>query len=249
MLEKIIIVDYVEGAGGEYFSQFLNNHLHKSEDVWLQKYFNSESLIIELWDQKFTEYLGNFLSLCYKRAVTEIAIPYHLYKWPQHLALFNQISKNVRAVKINSTKYNHEVTIDFLRKIYLCPVEKTQMSQLSYYIKSATDQQKQQINELLRTNTLQWIDVRILLDNTTKRQLIDKILARNISCPSQDIEINYGTFYVDYNKIDDKYNLLCKQLGITPDNILLTELITRNQTNWATLSQYIEQFPDIYKQL
>jgi len=249
MLEQIIVVDYVDGAGGEYFAQFFNSHLHTIDYVWLRKYFNSQSLVIEQWDLNFDQHLDEFLSLCEQRRIQQIAVPYHLYKWPNHLAKFSRIAKTVRAVQINSTHYARAVAIDFLRKIYLCPVNKKDISQLAYLTKSATQEQKRQLKEQLDANTLQWIDVTILLNNSTKKQLVDQVLTRKLTCPSQDLCIDYGDFYVDYNDIDNKYCLLCKELELVPNQQLLNSLIDRNKENWAALNSYIEQFLEIYKQL
>ena len=250
MLKKIIVVDYIEGAGGEYFAQFLSDHMNTAQHRWLQKYFNSQSLVTKNWDQDFEHHLNKFLELCNKQNVNEIAVPYHLYKWPHQFDLFNRIAHTVRAVKIDSTQYNREVALDFLRKIYLCPFDNTQISQLAYLANSATDKVKQELNEQLRSSGLQWIDVIITLDNTlTKRQLVDQVLRHTTMLSTQDVKIDYGVFYVNRAGIEDKYNLLCKQLDITSNLELLEELIKRNKENWDTLTQFIREFPEIYKQL
>jgi hypothetical protein len=164
--------------------------------------------------------------------------------------LFNQIAHTVRAVRIDSTQYAREVALDFLRKIYFCSFDKTQISQLAYFAKSATNDVKQALNEQLNSSGLQWIDVIITLDNTlTKRQLVDRILENSTLPPTQDTKIDYGIFYVGQVGIEDKYNLLCKQLDITHNKKLLEELIQRNKENWIELTQFIGKFPEIYKQL
>jgi len=224
--------------------------MNTTQHRWLQKYFNSQSLIIENWDQDFECHLNKFLELCNEQNVNEIAVPYHLYKWPHQFDLFKRIAYTVRAVKIDCIQYNREVALDFLRKIYFCPFDKTQIPQLAYYTKSVTDNAKQTLNEQLRSSGLQWIDVIITLDNTlTKRQLVDRILENSTLPPTQDTKIDYGIFYVGQVGIEDKYNLLCEQLDITHNKKLLEELIQRNKENWIELTQFIGKFPEIYKQL
>ena len=250
MLEQIIVVDYIDGASGEYFAEFLNQHLSTPNIVWLRKFFNSEELVNTNWDQDFDRYLDHFLTLCQQDNITRIIVPYHLYKWPEHLERFNRISKSVRAVAINSEQYPREIALDFIRKIHLVPVSISDIHKLTYLTKTATLEQKQEISERLRARTLQWIDVTILLSGKNSRlQLINQILTRQLTCPSQDVTIDYGTFYVDYLDIDNKYNLLCKQLDLVPNQQLLEQLIKRNQRNWAELTDYVNQFEEIYKQL
>ena len=248
MLEQIIVVDYVDGAGGEYLSEFLNRHLHATDHVWLRKYFNSQSLVIDHWDRDFDQHLQKFLLLCQDQGVTKIAVPYHLYKWPTHLVKFQGIANVVRAVRISSDQYQRQVALDFLRKIYLLPVD--DLHKLAYLTKTASTEQKQKLLEHLRARTLQWIDVILLTSNhDSRQQLVDQVLTRQLTCPSQDLSIDYGDFYVHHHNIDNKYNLLCRQLNLVPNQALLQQLIQRNQRNWIELTDYADQFEEIYKQL
>jgi len=252
MLEKIIVVDYAEGAGGEFFSGVLTEHLHGDQTRWLQKYFNSQSLICADWDINFEKYLDEFLLLCNTENVKNIAIPYHLYKWPHHQTLFNRIATTVRFVKINNNGNDHNVALDFLRKIYLQKV--TDISDLKFMLTNATATQKLQAIARFKNRALYGLDVKLILDNKAistlnRRQLIDTTLAKQVTLPTSDIEINYDDFFVNFADIADKYYLLCTMLDLVPDPGKLEALVKRNKLNLEQLNQFITDFPTLYEEL
>ena len=43
MLDCLVVVDYIEGAGGEYISSVINSHPEFSDNVLLQKWFKGST--------------------------------------------------------------------------------------------------------------------------------------------------------------------------------------------------------------
>ena len=54
------------------------------------------------------------------------------------------------------------------------------------------------------------------------------------SLPSDDIEILYQDFFIDFTKTSDAYQRLCVELGLQPNLTLLDALIERNKKNLLT---------------
>jgi hypothetical protein len=66
------------------------------------------------WNNQFVSAFKNF-----NFANKKLAVPYHLYKWPQHVEQILQVDPGVRFVSINSDCDDYLVKMDFLRKIWL----------------------------------------------------------------------------------------------------------------------------------
>lgn len=263
MLDKLIIVDYVDGSGGEYFSNFISSHrdfysqdafienMQQSTDIF-QKFFNSTSLIKEDWNQNFIFYLKKFEQLCQDANIKNICVPYHLYKYPNHINDFKIIAEEVRFVKILTS--NNDFVYDFIKKILLFNVTKANFNEVKFKIFNATQEQKMQILQRLKNNTLYWLDVNLILHNkkvntVTRQTKISSILNAKYTLPSNDLEILYEDFFVNFNKINDNYILLCNQLNITPQNELLERLVNRNRQNYKNLVQYKENFNKVFESL
>ena len=57
--------------------------------------------------------------------------------------------------------------------------------------------------------------------------------------PSQDVEISYQDFFVNFACAEQAYKQLCVDLDILPDAALLDALIERNKKNWQDLQEYL----------
>lgn len=262
MLDKIIIIDYTEGSGGEYFSNFITNHLvnkilednmQESSD-WSQKYFNSLSLVTPNWDLHFEFYLNKFLELCEQNHIKNISIPYHLYKSPKLGEQFQKIAHIVRFIKINDVGYEQQTAFNFLRKIYLKNISNQEFRKIKFRINDFSKEQKLIVIEQLKHNNLYWLDIDLIVKNIpinsdSRQQLVNKILNTRITPPSLDIEISYEDFFIKFENTTDKYYALCKNLDISPRSDLLDNLIVRNRKNTSELDQYIKNFPMTINQL
>ena len=253
MLQQIIVIDYIEGAGGEYLSNFLNAHaefynrgiildnLQQSNDM-IQKFFNTKSITCLNWNMNFVEYLKEYENLCKEQKISKVVVPYHLYKFPKHVDLFSLIAKDVRFVKIDSTGYEYLITYDFVKKILLQKVLKHNLQQLSLLIKNYSVKEKQKLINLLKTEDLFLVDV-FDTDNISRQAKIKKYFQAACTkiLPSDDITVNYKDFFIDLSKVQDNYKFVCEVLQIEQDNALLDQLITRNTKNYQSLLSYIEK--------
>lgn len=259
MLDKLIIVDYADGAGGEYFSNFISSHagfyaveplkenMQTSSDK-LQKFFNSRSLISSNFDTDLIE----FEKLCEQNQIKNISIPYHLYKFPDRMEQFSKIAKSVRIIKITASNNNH--SYDFFRKVLLTTVTKNNMSELSFRTAAMDPFQKLQIIQRLKNKNLYWIDLLIIKQNekinkSTRQQYVNLLLSKIYRLPSADIEIHYDDFFVNFSDTVNKYNLLCQQLDIIPNQYLIEQLIDRNKKNLNELLIYKEKFKELFESL
>ena len=64
MLEQLIVVDYQEGAGGEFLANWLSAHFgqklnynQQTNSNYLQKWLNAHSLIQDDWKENFKNQL------------------------------------------------------------------------------------------------------------------------------------------------------------------------------------------------
>ena len=127
---KLIVVDYQEGAGGEFMARFISAHFghsltfdQQADPDQIQKWLNSHSIIDSNWNQRFKTAFQVFVELCQRQQITEIAVPYHLYKWPDHIDKILEQVPNTRFVKINCDNYLAEVNADFQRKVLDHPIK------------------------------------------------------------------------------------------------------------------------------
>jgi hypothetical protein len=259
MLDKLIIIDYADGAGGEYFSNFISSHagffsempLHENmqnSTDRLQKFFNSRSLIVSNFETDLIE----FEQICEHNQIKNISIPYHLYKFPDRIEQFNKIAKSVRFVRITVSDNYH--SYDFLRKVLLNTLTHDNMAELSFRTADMDRSQKIQLIQRLKNKNLYWLDFSLIKQNekintSTRQQYLNLLLSREYNLPSADIEIYYDDFFVNFNNTVDKYNLLCHQLDIIPNHSLIEQLISRNTKNLKELLIYKEKFKEIFESL
>lgn len=252
MLEKLIIVDYVEGAGGEYLAHFINRHINSTVSATdnMQelsgvgmKQLNSFSLIKSDWRENIEYYLEEFIN---QITVKQLAVPYHLYKFPEHIEPLQAIADQTHFVKIDSVGHPN-IAFDFVRKVYFKKLDKSHLSEIKFYTETLNVTSKQQIIQRLKNNNLYWMDLELLKNNQAinkqnRTALIDQALNHTTILPSNDIVISYRDFFVDFKRTQEAYDKLCVQLGIQADTIKLDEFINRNKKNLAELNQFIDNF-------
>lgn len=236
MLEHLIVVDYQEGARGEFLANFISAHWGHplSQDLqrdpnWLQKWLNSQSLIRPDWNSNFDKYLNEFVNHCLAKNVKKISVPYHLYKWPSHIKVFQDLIKSVRFVKINSIGYEKEVYFDFQRKISNRAMTVKDLKEIKFLLTGADDEQKIACMKKLKQGTLLFKDIR-------------KDFVTNPVCkllPSQDVEILYGDFFMKIESTSAAYSDLCQALELEPRDDLLQILLSRNKKNLHDQTSYI----------
>lgn len=242
-INQLIVVDYLDGAGGEYLAHFISSHLQNfplqdnMQDIDQSpiKFLNSESLIRPDWNTNFEYYFNQF-----KQSVTgSWAVPYHLYKWPQHIDIIKQ-HPGTRFVKINSKEDSGIVCLDFIRKVYRSPVPNTTtgFQRLQHRISLWSQELKTQAMKHFRTGEMLYMDIDIIETGQqpteqTRNQLIDAFIQRKKTCPSQDITVEYRDFFVTPNVI--AYYKLCDHLMLIPDLNRWQVLCDRNWTNYQSL--------------
>jgi hypothetical protein len=226
VLEQLIVVDYQEGAGGEFISNWLSAHFgQKLEDNlqlnpnYLQKWLNSHSLIQSDWRKNFNKYLLMFNDECARRGIRSIAVSYHLYKYPEHVETLKKVN-HPRFVRINCAGYEDHVIKDFQRKVLDRVLGPADFAEIKFILKEQTQEKIKHCMEQYRHHTLTY---RELLPYNHKIELEH--------LPSTDIEIMYRDFFIDFDQTPDAYQTLCNQLQLNPNAQLLDALIDRNKKN------------------
>ena len=233
-MDKLIVVDYQEGAGGEFFARFISAHLghelefdQQAHPSHVQKWLNSHSLVNTDWDKRFPVYLRMFFSVCKMQNATNLAVPYHLYKWSGHVDLILQELPLTRFVKINCNNYADQVSVDFQRKVLDRPIQ--DFSEMQFLLKNkSTDSIKYSI-ELYKQGQLTYKD--IFPETSLQLQTL----------PSKDIEIDYGDFFCNFNQTAHAYEKLCNDLNLKPDLVLLSSLLERNKKNQQDLNNHLSK--------
>jgi hypothetical protein len=226
MLEQLIVVDYQEGAGGEFLANWLSAHFGQKLEIdlqrnpnYLQKWLNSHSLIQPDWRENFNKYLLMFNDECAKRDVYSIAVSYHLYKYPKHVEILKKIN-HPRFVRINCEGYEDHVAQDFQRKILDRVLGPTDFAEIKFILKNQSQEKIKYCLDLYQHQTL------------TYRELVScdpKIELKRL--PSTDIEIMYEDFFINFDQTPTAYQTLCSQLQLNPNVQLLDALINRNKKN------------------
>ena len=226
MLEQLIVVDYQEGAGGEFISNWLSVHFGQKLEMdlqlnpnYMQKWLNSHSLIHTDWRKNFNKYLLMFNDECANRGIRSVAVPYHLYKYPEHVETLEKVN-HPRFVRINCAGYEDQVFSDFRRKVLDRVLGPRDFAEIKFILKGQTQQKIKHCLELYRCQTLTY---RELLPSTSKIELQH--------LPSNDIEIMYRDFFIDFDRTPSAYQTLCNQLQFIPNAQLLDALIDRNKKN------------------
>lgn len=226
MLEQLVVVDYQEGAGGEYMANWLSAHWGhdlaenmQTHPNWLQKWFNSHRLISHDWSENFGQYLQQFLQICAEQKVTQIAVSYHLYHYPEQIQTF-VAAVPTRFVRINCTGFEQKVHEDFVTKVRDRPLTKQDWPEIKFILQNQSLQHRSLCMDLFRRGQL------------TYRTLIACNIQPDTRClPSRDIEIWYRDFFVDFDRTPQAYQKLCAELAIEPQPQLLQCLIERNKKN------------------
>ena len=234
MLDKFIVIDYQDGAGGEFIANFISSHFgYKLEfdqqvnPTHNQKWLNSHSIVTPDWDLNFDTYFLRFLSNCKNQSIDKIAVPYHLYKWPAHVEKIKKIVKNARFVKINCKQYFREIQSDYDRKISLRVIQ--DFSELKFLLQHQSKETVEKALALYRQKKLTIRDI-IPCYNKELKEL-----------PSNDIEIDYGDFFCNFDHTPHAYQKLCDELDITPNNDLLLKLLERNKKNHQDLKEHLSK--------
>lgn len=231
-MDKLIVVDYQEGAGGEFMARFLSAHFghalefdQQHQPDHLQKWLNSKSLIAVDWAVRFPTYLEMFIEQCRHKNVSAIAVPYHLYKWPSHVHIIKQVIPQARFVKINCEDSLSEVIADFERKVLNCAV--TDLRELKFLLTNRDRQFVKSMLELYKQKQLTYRDIFPPPPRSIQRLY------------SKDIEIQYRDFFSNFDQTKQAYEKLCSELNITPDLIALSSLLERNQKNKRDLDKHL----------
>lgn len=224
MLKQLIVIDYQEGAGGEFVASWLSAHLGQQLETdlqnspnYLQKWLNSHSLIKSDWQTNFTQYLMKFNDLCSEHNIQRICIPYHLYKWPDHVEILKKINQ-ARFVRINTEGYESNIEEDFKRKVLNRVLVPKDFAEIKFILGNQDKEKRNYFLHLFRQGKLTYGE--LFPNNNGSKHL-----------PSTDVEIMYGDFFSDFTKSADAYNKLCNQLEIPPDLGLLSKLVDRNRKN------------------
>ena len=226
MLEQLIVVDYQEGAGGEFVSSWLSAHFGQKLETdlqcnpnYLQKWLNSHSLIQSDWRKNFNKYLLAFNDECARRGIQSIAVSYHLYKYPEHVGILEKANQ-ARFVRVNCAGYEDQVARDFRRKVLDRVLGPGDFAEIKFILKGQTQEKIKHCMEQYRHHALTYREL-LLCD--------PKIELKHL--PSNDIEIMYRDFFVDFDRTPTAYQILCNQLQLTPNDQLLDALIDRNKKN------------------
>ena len=236
MIEQLVIVDYQEGAGGEFLASFISAHWGhaitpdpQSQGNKIQKWLNSHSLVRPTWDQDFESNFAEFVALCKQHNIAQLSVPYHLYKWPGHC---NHISKQIphtRFVRIDATDYLDQVSADFQRKVLRRRLGSADFGEIKFFLQEQSAEHRQRCMDLLRQGTLTLANLRPDFEFYPVQRTL----------PSQDIVINYGDFFVNFDHTPRAYHELCRNLNLEPNLDLLQQLIDRNQKNLQAQKEYL----------
>lgn len=231
-MDKFVVVDYQEGAGGEFMARFISAHFgHKLEfdqqedPDHLQKWLNSNSLVAVDWAIRFQSYLEMFIEHCQDKNVSAIAVPYHLYKWPSHVHIIKQVIPNVRFVRINCEDSLSDITADFERKVLNRVI--TDFQELKFLLINRDRQVAKFMLELYQQKQLTYRDIFPAPPHSIRY------------LPSKDVEIQYRDFFSNFDRTKQAYEKLCSELNIAPDLIALSSLLERNQKNKQDLDKHL----------
>jgi len=245
----MIIVDYIDGAGGEYMSYFLDSHKELSNYIPDQhsmqvparyKILNTSSLMNSTWDENFANE--------YSKIKNDIkVVSYHLYKFPHHIDIIRGIDPAVRFVKINSDNNDKLIKYDFLRKIYLRKFTNKDLQEIKTLINTYDHNKKITVLQKLKMGDLYHVDLELIRCNkvVNRKNRLDAIydfIDKKITPPSSDITISYTDFFIDFAKTSDAYQTLCDHLNMEYDSTKLNLLLERNKKNHADVVKFMDNF-------
>lgn len=234
MLDKLVVIDYYNGAGGEFFASFVNAHWgqpliwdHQQNPNHFQKWFNSYSLVTPNWHNEFQTSMQLFLQKCDQQNISKIAIPYHLHKWPMHQHCFKSAGVETVFLKIDSSEYEKDIATDFAIKVTKRPIK--DFSELAFYIKNFPQDKQIAYIEQFRHNTVTVEDLNL---HSSGNHVDPTVIVH-------DIVVSYRDFFVEFDRTADAYAKLCQDLNLAPSNQLLQALIDRNQQNLEQRKKYV----------
>lgn len=228
------MVDYQEGAGGEFIARFISAHFghrlefdQQTQPDHIQKWLNSHSLITQDWDENFATYLDTFLSNCDQQGINDLAVPYHLYKWPNHVKIMLDQLPQTRFVKINCETHNQQVNADFQRKVLDKPI--IDFQELQFLL---SNRDRNFITDVLKLYQQKKL---------TYRDIVTDYNSQLKSLPSSDIEIIYSDFFCDFDRTADAYKRLCSELTLPSNDTLISALLDRNKKNKQDLDKHLSK--------
>lgn len=231
-MDKFIVVDYQEGASGEFVARFISAHFghdlefdQQAHPSHIQKWLNSHSLVKQDWNINFQSYFHTFLNRCATQEITNIAVPYHLYKWPRHVKIILNQLPQTQFVKINCESHYEQVNAEFRRKVL--DRQLTDFQELQFLL---ANQGRDFVKDMLKLYQQKKLFYRDIFPGVSPQPR---------TLPSSDIEIRYNDFFCDFNQTATAYEKLCSQLKLMPDTLLLTALLERNKKNYQDLNNYL----------
>jgi hypothetical protein len=232
VLKRLIVVDYQEGAGGEFIARFLSAHFglplafdQQADPDQTQKWLNSHSIVTPTWTLSFETSLRALMELCDSQNIDSIAVPYHLYKWPQHVDKILDLIPHARFVRINCDRYLGQVNVEFKRKVLDRSI--TDFKELQFLLKNKDRDFIKSMMTRFKQKTLTYKDIFHAPDKDLK------------TLPSKDVEIDYGDFFCNFDQTASAYERLCDRLGLSPNIVLLSALLERNKKNQHDLERYL----------
>lgn len=233
-MDKFVVVDYPEGGGGEFIARFISAHFGHSlafdqqlNPEHIQKWLNSQSLVKPNWNTKFQMYLEIFLQRCHQKNINQIAVPYHLYKYPDHIDVIKQTMPYTRFIKINCQGHESKLIAEFHRKILDRHI--TDFQELQFLL---AGRDRLFVKDMLQLYKQQQLTYNDIFPNRP---------SLNQTLPSNDIEIQYADFFCDFSRTREAYEKLCSELEINPDIMLLSMLLERNTKNKQELENYLSK--------
>jgi len=267
MLNRLVVVDYSEGAGGEFMSYFVSCHAEflnldvattnmQSVDGTLLKYLNSQSIVDPNWNQNFKQEFLSFADKCMAHCISNIAVPYHLYKFPEHIDTIKSCVPTTRFIKINCSASRYQtVVLDFFKKVWFKKLSASNLAEIKYLIQNFSMEDKKSVIRRMQQNKLMYLDLSLIkkgipVNSTTRQTAINNFqtLPQKL-CPSTDIVIDYDDFFVDFDRTPSAYKQLCDQLEILPSTDKLDKLIHRNKKNYNDLKSFATNFNHYLKEL
>lgn len=241
MIEQLVVVDYQEGAGGEFLASFISAHwghaltpYPQSQGNRIQKWLNTYSLVRSTWDQDFESNFAEFVALCEQHSITQISVPYHLYKWPSHCDRISKQITHTRFVQIDVTDCLDCVSADFQRKVLHRPLGSADFGEIKFFLQGQTAEHQRRCMDLLRQGTLTLANLRPDFEFYPGQRTL----------PSTDIVIKYSDFFVNFDRTPMAYHELCDKLKLNPNLALLQQLIDRNQKNLQAQKEYLSTLCD-----
>ena len=142
-----------------------------------------------------------------------------MYKYPTHVDVIKTINQ-ARFVRINCAGYETHVNKNFRHKIVDHLLGPMDFAVIKFLL---TNKSQEHINYFLGLYKNKKLTYGKLLS------ISDTVELKHT--PSNDIEIMYEDFFINFDRTPDAYQTLCNQLQLNPTDQLLDALIDRNKKN------------------